>query len=836
MSLNEKLFIIVPLVSVLCNAFLFLTCLSAKKDRVIYAFLELLAVFMAWCGGSLFMRLELYPGSLFWYELSIMGIFLVPVFVYNFIYRFCDAKGSFIRTLLFASWIVITAMNLSHVFIHDPRVFEVDGERMFAFSVSSAIVFPLVLAIFTLGMAWHTAVRGVKEGRVSMVDLRPLIIGVLVMFVGTFLDVFPIFVSLPNDTLVCGINALFLYYALYRRRLITLTHIASNSSSYLLSAIFTTLILIASFSGVDQFYNQYLGAFAEYKTIVVAVGFSLLTMAVYHVTRRMMNNLFTKRQEARDTTLKQFSVSVSKELELEPLLDLYKNFLQENFPTRTAYLCVHEAQMHRYRIVSCTQEMTELSFELSDSHPLIKWLIEQKHSVYYNDFARTQSFKSMWQAEKRLLADLNVGYVLPLIYDDELAGITFFTHTEGKNRFSPGELNYLDSAGAILSIALRNAYMYTAMQQEAREDAMTGLYNRGYFNECIKKEFALARHDTATLMMLNMDDFRLYNELYGIREGDAALVQLSHNLKAIIGNRGVIARYSGKEFAVFLPFCDARVAQELALHLKKLPVTPPDSNRYLTYSIGICTYPVCAANIDELFTYASMAVYSGKTDGKNRVVIYSPHTASASDSTCTSKKALAESCASTIYALTAAIDAKDHYTFNHSQNVSEYASKLAQAIPLDTEHVEIIRQAGLLHDIGKIGIPESILSKTSTLSNEEYQIMKTHAEGAMAMIRHLPSLDYVIPTAIAHHERWDGKGYPRGLAGEVIPIGGRCLCLADSFDAMTSKRSYKDALTVEAALDEIRRNLGTQFDPQLGLLFIRLVEDGTITVYGNAGV
>ena len=150
--------------------------------------------------------------------------------------------------------------------------------------------------------------------------------------------------------------------------------------------------------------------------------------------------------------------------------------------------------------------------------------------------------------------------------------------------------------------------------------------------------------------------------------------------------------------------------------------------------------------------------------------------------------------------------------------------------------MEIIRQAGLLHDIGKIGIPESILSKTSTLSNEEYQIMKTHAEGAMAMIRHLPSLDYVIPTAIAHHERWDGKGYPRGLAGEVIPIGGRCLCLADSFDAMTSKRSYKDALTVEAALDEIRRNLGTQFDPQLGLLFIRLVEDGTITVYGNAGV
>lgn len=836
MSLNEKLFIIVPLISVLCNAFLFLTCLSAKKDRVVYAFMELLAVFMAWCGGSLFMRLELYPGPLFWYEVSIMGIFLVPVFVYNFIYRFCDTKGNFVRMLLFGCWVVVAAMNLAHVFIHNPRVFDSDGERMFTFSVSPAVAFPLILALITLGIAWHTAARGVKENRVSMVDLRPLIIGVLIMFVGTSLDVFPFFVSLPNDTLVCGINAFFLYYALYRRRLITLTHIASNSSSYLLSAVFTTLILIASFSSVDKFYNAYLSTFSEYKTIVVAVGFSLLTMAVYHLTRKLMSNLFAKRQEVREVILKQFSIAVSKELELCPLLNIYKSFLQENFPDRTAYICVHDTHLCRYRIVSCTKEMTELAFELSDSHPLTKWLIEQKRSAYYSDFVRTQAFKSMWETEKLLLSNLDVGYVLPLIYDNELAGITFFTNTEGKNRFSPGDLNYLDSAGAILSIALRNAYMYTAMQQEAREDALTGLYNRGYFNECIKKEFALARHDSVTLMMLNMDDFRLYNELYGIREGDAALMQLAKNLKAILGSRGVVARYSGKEFAVFLPFCDAHMAQELALQLKKLPVTPPDSNRYLTYTVGICTYPVCAAGIEELFTYASMAVYSGKTDGKNRIVIYSPHTPASSDSTGTSKKALAESCASTIYALTAAIDAKDHYTFNHSQNVSEYASRLAQEIPLDAEHVEIIRQAGLLHDIGKIGIPESILSKTSTLSNEEYQVMKTHAEGATAMIRHLPSLDYVIPTAIAHHERWDGKGYPRGLAGEIIPIGGRCLCIADSFDAMTSKRSYKDALSVDEALAEIRRNLGTQFDPKLGLLFIQLVQDGTIPVYGNAGV
>ena len=178
-----------------------------------------------------------------------------------------------------------------------------------------------------------------------------------------------------------------------------------------------------------------------------------------------------------------------------------------------------------------------------------------------------------------------------------------------------------------------------------------------------------------------------------------------------------------------------------------------------------------------------------------------------------------------IYALTAAIDVKDHYTYQHSQNVAVYAARLARAIGLDPEHVEIIRQAGLLHDIGKIGIPESILGKEGRLTNEEYIIMKQHPESSVAMIKYLPSLDYVVPAAFSHHERWDGKGYPRGLAGEDIPMGARCLCLADSFDAMTTARSYKTAMSVSAALDEIRRNLGTQFDPKIGLAFIKMIEE-----------
>lgn len=191
-------------------------------------------------------------------------------------------------------------------------------------------------------------------------------------------------------------------------------------------------------------------------------------------------------------------------------------------------------------------------------------------------------------------------------------------------------------------------------------------------------------------------------------------------------------------------------------------------------------------------------------------------------------EAIGHEYAPTIYALTAAIDAKDHYTFSHSVNVSYLSAQLACAIGLDDEHVEMIRQAGLLHDIGKISIPENILTKTESLTPEEFEIMKSHVENSIAMIRHLPSLDYVIPIAIAHHERYDGKGYPRGLSGDNIPVGGRCLAIADAFDAIISKRPYKEAISIPEALEEIERNLGKQFDPELGRTFIELVKSGTI--------
>ncbi|MBQ2923962.1 MAG: HD domain-containing protein, partial [Anaerotignum sp.] len=255
----------------------------------------------------------------------------------------------------------------------------------------------------------------------------------------------------------------------------------------------------------------------------------------------------------------------------------------------------------------------------------------------------------------------------------------------------------------------------------------------------------------------------------------------------------------------------------------------------LTASVGICSIPYAASNMKQLMDNADMALYQAKHTGKNKVMIYSigeveDSRANQMDNGTGYREGIYSEYASTIYALTAAIDTKDHYTFNHSKNVAEYATKLAKAYGLNSESVSIIHEAALLHDIGKIGIPEHILNKPGRLEAEEYEVMKEHVENSIGIIRHLPSLDYVIPAVIGHHERWDGRGYPRRIAGEDIPLSARILCIADSFDAMVSKRSYKDAYGTERAISIVKNEAGRQFDPQLAELFVTLVENGTITV------
>jgi len=309
-----------------------------------------------------------------------------------------------------------------------------------------------------------------------------------------------------------------------------------------------------------------------------------------------------------------------------------------------------------------------------------------------------------------------------------------------------------------------------------------------------------------------------------------------------VGTNGDVFRYNGKIFAIVFPAFDIRKSVRILKTIQEKIYAINEAKgremyKVLTVSCGVCLYPHNAKTIKDLINNADFATFNAKRNGKNHVSIYS----SDQDNKLIiseknhlkeeiSDKSFYSEYESMVYALSAAISAKDNYTSNHSKNVSLYASRLAQAINMDKEYIQMVYEAGLLHDIGKISIPESILCSDQKLSDEEFEIMKTHVTNSIEMIRHLPSMDYVVPAVLHHHERYDGTGYPHGAKGEDIPLSARCLCIADAFDAMTTSRPYSDVLSVEDACQELLDNAGIQFDPDLADLFCNLVKSGEMLV------
>ncbi|MCL6612805.1 MAG: HD domain-containing protein [Peptococcaceae bacterium] len=179
----------------------------------------------------------------------------------------------------------------------------------------------------------------------------------------------------------------------------------------------------------------------------------------------------------------------------------------------------------------------------------------------------------------------------------------------------------------------------------------------------------------------------------------------------------------------------------------------------------------------------------------------------------------------TIYAFAEAIGARDGYTMGHSEKVAEYSRLIAEKMGLDLKTVDLAYLCGIVHDVGKIGIPEEVLNKKGPLDSEEYRLIMGHSQMGASILSHISWLDDVVPIIEAHHERYNGTGYPRGLKGEEIPIISRILAVADAFDAMTSDRSYRKAYSLEKAVEELKMNAGTQFDPQIVKVFLELLRE-----------
>lgn len=393
--------------------------------------------------------------------------------------------------------------------------------------------------------------------------------------------------------------------------------------------------------------------------------------------------------------------------------------------------------------------------------------------------------------------------------------------------------------------------LYREQAQAAVTDAITSLPNHRAVMNRLDEELSHCQRGThiCSVLFIDIDHFKQVNDTWGHRAGDMILRKVASRLRITLRLEDFVGRYGGEEFAIVLTDTDISAVSPAAERLRIAVNAEPyywetdTSGAFvpipITASIGAAVYGLHGVTREALIEHADQAMYLAKHSGRNCVRIADVDL-EASKSAATEKDGQGDNkelvkCTmipvQTVQALTAVASAHDRGTDEHAHRMLTLAAATARQMQRPEDEMLLLQLATLLHDIGKIGIPDAILHKPGPLTDEEWAVMRRHPEIGHQILAQVGGVfQHLAEIVVAHHERWDGKGYPRGISGENIPMSARILTVVDSYDAMTSRRVYREPLSVEYAKAELLRCSGTQYDPDVVQAFLRVLDTPAVVV------
>ena len=415
-------------------------------------------------------------------------------------------------------------------------------------------------------------------------------------------------------------------------------------------------------------------------------------------------------------------------------------------------------------------------------------IVPEYRDIIWNEWARVVDQKCPFRYEYKIIpANGNRKWVLEMgqaVYDEE------------------GNVDALE--GIVIDITdqkMREAQI----QYMGGHDYMTGLFNRRYFEE-MKAQMDAGDSLPMSIIVADINGVRLINDAFGHAEGDRVIIETAYVIRGCCRKGDVLARTGANEFSILMPNTDSQQADAMLKKIKE------DCDRYnktlsrsynISLSIGYATKTNAVESINQVAKAAEDYMHNRKFLDRRG-----------------SHSTLLNSIMATMYE-------RSQETEEHAERLALQAKMICSKLDLPQKSLHELELLSMLHDIGKVGIDDSILNKPGKLSGEEWAEMKKHPEIGYRIAMTSPDLEPIAEYILSHHERWDGTGYPRGLKGESIPLLARILAVVDAYDAMTEDRVYRKAMTVAAAKAEIRRNAGTQFDPEIARIFIESLSNKT---------
>jgi diguanylate cyclase (GGDEF)-like protein len=521
---------------------------------------------------------------------------------------------------------------------------------------------------------------------------------------------------------------------------------------------------------------------------------------------------------------------VTSSLDIRQMYDSFIRELRKVLDVDWAAITLVEGE--EINLLAITSEIGS-AWQTGDKLPLkgtaTEWVVTNKVPLLEPNLPQESRF---WTGKEHLKQGVQSLVFLPLMVGAEAIGAMCIA-SRRPNAYSSSQVQLLSQLASRIAMSIENARLYAQAEQRARIDELTGLWNRRHLMERVQVE--IGRHSryggVFSLVILDLDSFKAFNDTYGHIEGDRLLKQLGIVLKGAIRDADEAFRYGGDEFAILLPQTSIKDAQEVAERVRhRISSEVKTGSVSMTASLGLASWPVDGIAISEIISAADKALYYAKQRGGNQSQAVLEILPPLSEPPAKSDFQQDRGAFSIIHALAAAVDAKDHYAHDHSHRVKDYAIALGKALDLEPADIARLNVCALLHDIGKLAVSDEILNKASKLTAEDWEIIKSHPQMGADIVSHIPQLSACMPGILYHHENYDGTGYLLGLKAKAIPLDARILRVVDAYAAMTSARPYRDALSQEEALEELRTGAGKQFDPALVETFVSIAKNMPLVI------
>ncbi len=623
----------------------------------------------------------------------------------------------------------------------------------------------------------------------------------------------------PIDVAVNGVSALIIAYAIMRYQLLDIRVVIRQGLVYSIPTIIigTTYFLIITFS--LTVFEALSGLNIFITSLVVAIVSAILAEPLRDRAQQVIDKMFFREKYNSSQMLQTLSGNVATVLDLYEITTMILTEVCSTLHIPMAAFFLREQETNIFHQTTQIGQEYSQQFEFRQSHPIILWLSANNRPLSRQDMEVLPQFQSLWRSERDDLEKLEAELFIPIKVLESLVGIFVVGSKKSEQAYSQEDILILMTVANQTAVAIENARLYTSEQTRLKE--MDTLYSMARRLVTIDNLDAVV--DTITRHAANSMESANARLLIREENGDYICKSIypfgSLTIKHQVGDKEPLV--AEHYYKWIMQQGEAAVVYRDDYSLQKEEVAA----LFFEGAQTICLSPL--KGTDE---HVGLLILGDDRTGKDAfpsdkirlINVISDYATSAIQRAMLHNR-LEESFLQTVVSLANAMDARDSYTGDHSQRMAEMASRVGKEMGLTTADIETLHWAGILHDIGKIGVPDGILNKEGKLTKEEWVVMKEHPVTGAQIVKPVKYLSAVSPIIRAHHEKYDGTGYPYGLSGEDIPFGSRILAVVDAYVAIRDERVYRAARSHEEAIAELRRFSGTQFDPVIVDIFCKTI-------------